>query len=289
MKQIDKYVNSIYKDVAGDKQEIEDLRQEMRSHLLEAVEELKAKGKTEEEAIRIAIENFGGKNQIVKGLAEFFKVQKKFTNYVLSFALIFLVVGIFFLISSISEVKEHNEMVNQLEIVEEEKEIIMNEVFDKLDASNDITEQETERLFEVFNNYQEKLSLLAVFPRNKLEGWVKENVNVIEEPSTQFPIEYSKALVVIGENGVVENKEEIVPSKYDLGTVIMANEKWIVQYEYKASYESTIEKHHQLKHYGPSIWSFYQLPILFFALFIALGIVWLFLKKQNRQLKTVMN
>ena len=30
MKQIDKYVNSIYKDVSGDKQEIEDLRQEMR-------------------------------------------------------------------------------------------------------------------------------------------------------------------------------------------------------------------------------------------------------------------
>ena len=78
MKQIDKYVNSIYKDVAGDKQEIEDLRQEMRSHLLEAVEELKVKGKTEEEAIRIAIENFGGKKQIVKGLSEFFKVQKKF-------------------------------------------------------------------------------------------------------------------------------------------------------------------------------------------------------------------
>ena len=71
MKRIDKFVNSIYKDVVGDKQEIEDLRQEMRSHLLEAVEELKGKGKTEEEAIRIAIDNFGGKSQIVKGLSEY--------------------------------------------------------------------------------------------------------------------------------------------------------------------------------------------------------------------------
>ena len=34
MKQIDEFVNSIYKNVGGDKQEIEELKQEMRSHLL---------------------------------------------------------------------------------------------------------------------------------------------------------------------------------------------------------------------------------------------------------------
>lgn len=289
MKQIDKYVNSIYKDVAGDKQEIEDLRQEMRSHLLEAVEELKAKGKTEEEAIRIAIDNFGGKSQIVKGLSEFFRVQKKFTNYVLSFALIFLVLGFFFFTSSLSEVKEFNKEVKQLEVVEQEKETIMNDVFDVLDTSNKVTEKEKEQLLDVFKKYQDKLNLVAVFPTAGSEDWLKENEEVKERPDTHYPIEYSKAAIVIGNNDVVENKELIVPSDYDLGTVIKANEQWIVQYEYKASYETTIEKYHQLKHYGPSIWSFYQLPILFFALFIALGIVWLFLKKQNRQLKTVMN
>ena len=114
MKQIDKYVNSIYKDVAGDKQEIEDLRQEMRSHLLEAVEELKVKGKTEEEAIRIAIENFGGKKQIVKGLSEFFKVQKKFSNFIFSFALIFFIFGIITLVTSWLEAEHFYKKGEQL-------------------------------------------------------------------------------------------------------------------------------------------------------------------------------
>lgn len=289
MKQIDKYVNSIYRDVAGEKQEIEDLKQEMRSHLVEAVEELKAKGKTEEEAIRIAIENFGGKNQIVKGLSEFFKVQKKFTNYVISFALIFLVLGNFFLTTSLSEVKEFNKEVKHLDVVEQEKEDIMNDVFDVLDASNKVTEKEKVQLLDVFKKYQDKLNLVAVFPTAGSEDWLKDNERVKEGPKTNGPIEYSKAAIVIGNNEVIENKEQIAPSDYDWGTVIMANEQWIVQYEYKTSYEKTIEKYGQLKYYGPTIWSFYQLPILFFSLFIVLGVVWLFLRKQNRRLKGVMN
>ncbi|OIK12623.1 permease prefix domain 1-containing protein [Bacillus sp. MUM 13] len=289
MKQIDKYVNSIYKDVAGDKRDIEDLKQEMRSHLLEAVEDLTNKGKTEEEAIRIAIENFGGKNQIVKGLSEFFKVQKKFTNYVLSFALIFLLLGIFFLFTSFSEVKQHNEDINNIKVAEQEKDTIMNDVFDVLDTSNKVTEKEKEQVLGVFKKYQDKLNLVAVFPASELGSWLKDNEEVKKGPDTHFPIEYSKAAIVIGNGDVVEDKEQIVPNEYDLGTVIEANGKWIVQYEYKKSYEKTIEKYHQLKYYGPSIWSFYQLPILFFSLFIVLGVVWLSLRKQNRQLKDVMN
>ncbi|WP_419881620.1 permease prefix domain 1-containing protein [Peribacillus sp. B-H-3] len=289
MKQIDKYVNSIYKDVTGDKQDIEGLKQEMRSHLLEAVEELKAEGQTEEDAIRIAIENFGGKNQIVKGLSEFFKVQKKFTNYVLSFALIFLVLGIFFLTTPFSGVKEHNEDIKNIKVVNQEKETIMNDVFDVLDTSNKVTEKEKEQLLNVFKKHQDKLNLLAVFPASDLGSWLKDNEEVKEGPDSHFPIEYSKAAIVIGNDNVVKNKEQIVPSEYDLGSVIEASGQWIVQYEYKKSYEKTIEKYHQLKYYGPSIWTFYQLPILFFSLFIVLGVVSLSLRKQNRQLKDVMN
>ncbi|CAH0346324.1 permease prefix domain 1-containing protein [Bacillus sp. CECT 9360] len=289
MKQIDKYVNSIYKDVAGDKQEIEDLRQEMRSHLLEAVEELKAKGKSEEEAIRIAIENFGGKNQIVKGLSEFFKVQKKFTNYVLSFALIFFVFGIITLVSSWIEAEHFYKKGEQFGTVETEKNTIFNEVFDVLDTTNKINEVEEEQLMDIFKKYPNQLNLLAVFPMEDLKGWLEKNEVSIGTPMTHFPIEYKNAAIVIGNNQVIENKEQIMPSDYDLGTVIMANGHWIVQYEYKTSYENIIEEHHQLNYYAPNTWTFYQLPILFFALFSALGIVWLFLKKQNKQLKTVMN
>lgn len=289
MKQIDRYVNSIYKDVAGDKKELEDLKQEMRSHLVEAVEELKKQGKSEEEAIRIAIENFGGKQQIVKGLSEFFKVQKKFASYVLSFALIFLVVGLFFLINSLLDVKEHKEELKQLEAFEQEQGTIMNDVFNVLDTSNTVTEKEEVQLLNVFEKYQDKLELVAVFPSKDFEDWLQDNQSVKQGPVTQFPIEYSKAAIVVGNNEVIENKEQIVPSDYDKGTVIEANEQWIVQYEYKAPYEKEVENYIQLKHYGPSILSFYLLPTLFFALFIVLGVVWLFLNKQNRHLKDVIS
>jgi hypothetical protein len=68
----------------------------------------------------------------------------------------------------------------------------------------------------------------------------------------------------------------------------MANKRWVIQYEYKSSYEQTIERHHQLTYYGPSTWSIFQAPILLFALFIVLLVFWLFLKRQNKRLKDVM-
>lgn len=290
MKQIDRYVNSIYKNVAGDKQEIEDLRQEMRSHLLEAVEELKAKGKTEEEAISIAIDNFGGKNQLVKGLSEFFKVQKKFSNYVFSFALIFFIFGIITLVTSWLEAEQFYKKGEQLfGEIETEKNAIFNEVFDVLDTTNKISGVEEEHLMDIFKKYPNQLNLLAVFSADDFKEELEENEEWIGSPTGHSPIEYKYAAIVIGNNQVIENKEQIMPSDYDLGTVLMAKGHWIVQYEYKASYENIIEEQHQFNYYAPNTWTFYQLPILFFSLFIALGIVWLFLKKQNKQLKTVMN
>lgn len=287
LKKIDDYVNSIYKDVNGDKKEITELKQEMRSHLIEAVEELKSQGKSEQESIRIAIKDFGGKSQIVEGLSEFYKVQKKFANYVLSFALIFLALGISFSAFSFSEAKKYDEEIKQLEVVEEEKAIIMSEVFGVLNDSTIVTGQEEEQLLRIFEKYQDKLNMVAVFPVSELENWLQDNQTVIGKPDTHFPIEYSKATTVIGANGVIEDRGQIVPSDYDLGTVIMSNEKWIAQYEYQDSYEFKIEEHFQSKHYGLSNWHFYQFPILFFALFSVLGIVWLFSKIQFRKLKLV--
>ena len=183
MKRIDKFVNSIYKDVAGDKQEIEDLRQEMRSHLLEAVEELKGKGKTEEEAIRIAIDNFGGKSQIVKGLSEFFKVQKKFTNFISMFALIFLVFGIITFVTSWLEAEQFYKKGEQLfGEIQTEKNAIFNEVFDVLDTTNKISGVEEEHLMEIFKKYPNQLNLLAVFSADDLEDWLKDNEEVKEVP-----------------------------------------------------------------------------------------------------------
>ncbi|WP_242946860.1 permease prefix domain 1-containing protein [Clostridium haemolyticum] len=54
MGQIDRYVNSVYRHIGGNKEE-------MKNHLLQLVEELKSKGKSEDESISIAIKQFGEK------------------------------------------------------------------------------------------------------------------------------------------------------------------------------------------------------------------------------------
>ncbi|MGG4489108.1 permease prefix domain 1-containing protein [Metabacillus idriensis] len=285
MNQIDKYVNSIYKDVKGNRHEIDDLMQEMRSHLIESVEELKAEGKSEKEAVRIAIINFGGKQQILKGLTEFFEIQKRFLNYIRAIAVLAFVLGCIFLALSIMDQKEFHDELNQLNFVKAEKETIMNDVFDVLQDSIDLSKTSEVDLIKVYDKYQDKLNIIAVFPVKGLEDWLQENQFVLEGPDTHFPIDYKRAEVVIGSEGTIHNTEPIEPSDYDYGTVVMANEKWIVQYEYKSSYESTIEKQLQMEHYGPTKWNYYQLPMLFFTMFIVFAAVWMFLIKQTKQLK----
>ncbi|PYZ93427.1 hypothetical protein CR194_09635 [Salipaludibacillus keqinensis] len=94
MKRIDEYVNFIYKHVSGDKEEIEELKEEMRNHLIECAEELKSEGKSEKQAVQMAIERFGGEK--VKGsvIGEIFNTQKLFSKIV-------LIVGVAMLLLSI--------------------------------------------------------------------------------------------------------------------------------------------------------------------------------------------
>lgn len=99
MKQIDEFVNLIYSDVNG--KEAKELKQEMRSHLLEAVSDLKAEGKSEKEAIDIAISRFGDEKQITKGLFTIFKAQNNVTKNLIRTSMVALVLGLIVLIGLI--------------------------------------------------------------------------------------------------------------------------------------------------------------------------------------------
>jgi len=221
-------------------------------------------------------------------VSRFFNAQKKLTNYLLLATLISLVFGFVFLIHSVMEFSEYKEEVNKLDVVDQEKEAIMDDVFNVLGSSTEVTEKEEKQLATVFKKYNEKLNLLAVFSVADIEDWLKENASVSKKPTTINPIEYNKAGIVIGNEGIIGKNEHIIPSPYDLGTVVMANKNWVIQYEYKSSYEQTIERHHQLTYYGPTTWSIFQAPILLFTIFTVLLIFWLFLKRQNNRLKDVM-
>jgi hypothetical protein len=111
VKQIDEFVNLIYSDVKG--KEAKELKQEMRSHLLEAVSELKAEGKSEKEAIDIAISRFGDEKQITKGLFTLFKAQNNVTKNLFRTSMVALVLGLIVLIGLIwTENNNQNRLQN---------------------------------------------------------------------------------------------------------------------------------------------------------------------------------
>lgn len=94
MEQIDRYVNLVYRHVDGDKEEIEILKEEMRNHLLQIVEELKSEGKSDEESITIAIKRFGEQTQIENELLGIFKFVNKKGKKALIAAVSFLLVAL---------------------------------------------------------------------------------------------------------------------------------------------------------------------------------------------------
>lgn len=92
MKRIEKFVDSMYLNVQGDQQEIHELKAEMENHLLEAVHELKAQGRTEQQAVTIAIKRFGEEKEIRAVIGQLFDIQKVFAKRVLYIAIVCLIV-----------------------------------------------------------------------------------------------------------------------------------------------------------------------------------------------------
>ena len=64
MSKIDKYIENIYKDFDKSDEEVKILKEEMKAHLYDKVEELKSQGHSEEESIKLALESFGEENKV---------------------------------------------------------------------------------------------------------------------------------------------------------------------------------------------------------------------------------
>lgn len=286
MRKIDDYINSMYKKVDGNKKEIEELKMEMRSHLIESIEDFKRKGYSENDSVDFALESFGEKNQLVKGLSEFFNLQKQFSKYVLLVALCSLACSIFFFIQSVNETNTINSEIDEFKI---EKEETVQQVLNLLDDSTTLTENQTKEIVNIYAGKKEHISKLAVFNVNKNENvknWLNENLDVKTNATTILPISYKESEFLIVDNEIENNLKDISPSKYDLGTIAKATNEWIVQFEYSANYYSTIEKNNLVllngyKYFLP----LFYLPLMFFVLFITLIIIWFFQKKSQKLLK----
>lgn len=93
MKQIEAYVEEVYQGVSGNRKEIDDSKAEMKSHLLEAVHELKLEGKSEKESIALAIERFGGEREMRSIVNQLFKAQRIFAKGILYLAIAVLLLS----------------------------------------------------------------------------------------------------------------------------------------------------------------------------------------------------
>lgn len=122
MERIDKYLNSIYRGASDSSRETEDLKQEMRNHLIQTVKELQENGVTKEESVRIAIERFGEEFQIRNELNEVLKFQKLFAQKTLIASLILLALSAILLVTAfftfIGFKKRYNSMNSQIQLIE---------------------------------------------------------------------------------------------------------------------------------------------------------------------------
>lgn len=94
MKTIDTYVNDLFKGVPIKNKELKENKEEIRNYLYEAVNDLLQEGKSEEEAINIALEHFGDNHDITKGFAASFRKKKNLVKALLYSFIICLLISI---------------------------------------------------------------------------------------------------------------------------------------------------------------------------------------------------
>lgn len=121
MKQINDYVEFLYRKTIGSK-ETEESKLEMKNHLLESIEELKAEGHSEAKAINIAIERFGGKNVETSVIGELFNTQKTFAKRVLYAGIVLFLMSLFL---SAFIIYLHNQMLQNDALVHHEVESLL--------------------------------------------------------------------------------------------------------------------------------------------------------------------
>jgi hypothetical protein len=178
MKQIEAFVDSVYHGVGGNQKEIKELKAEMKSHLLEAVHELKLEGKAEQEAIDIAIERFGGEKEMRSIVAQLFQAQKTFAKWVLycSVAFLLLSLSIFGFVWQYEEQHSH------------ELSVIATQIADELKGKDEVSQEmkkEIARLVESTDFISEVSIYNSKNIRTEGKDWVLYNTELMK-PDYQY-------------------------------------------------------------------------------------------------------
>jgi len=231
MESIEEFVESLYKGVNGKSQEISSLKEEMKSHLIETVNELKKQGKTEKESLEIAFERFGDSRLISIGLFKLFNKQRKFIKFVLVSAIIFLFIGITsYIYMSQGDLK-----------FQKEQKILTQGVLEIVGDNDKITEDNKLKIEELVNkyNYINYITLFKVEDNPQIQKAIVEDDKMNITGTYRYPFDIKTAELVYPYNVKILT----TPEGYDRSTVIATNKKWAVQYEYKKFIYSYVENY----------------------------------------------
>lgn len=91
---IDEYIDNIYGSFDNVDKDTKVLKEEMRNHLYEEVDDLEKQGLSEEESIKKAIEQFGQENSVVAEMNSILKNRNIFTKMLIKAGIAIFAIGI---------------------------------------------------------------------------------------------------------------------------------------------------------------------------------------------------
>ncbi|WP_238883717.1 permease prefix domain 1-containing protein [Clostridium sp. YIM B02551] len=101
MKRIDNFVDKVYKDFDKNDEEVKILKEEMKAHLYDSVNDLISEGHSEEESMDIALRNFGDENSFSSEMDAIINRPKKYLDRLLQITIILFVIGVLFKIGAV--------------------------------------------------------------------------------------------------------------------------------------------------------------------------------------------
>lgn len=192
MDKLDDYINLVCKNLEGNDDEIIIMKQEMKNHLLQSVEELESQGKSQEESIKIAIERFGEVTLLKNQFKDIYKTKKIISKKACIITLVLLIVGIIALISKELFIYNSNKICSQL----------LDDIQYVSLKDNGISEENLKTLYNnniaKYRFYNKDLKYIAVY---------------------KYPVNYDGK---IG-SGTYKNAECVYPSAEELNTILNKN------------------------------------------------------------------
>lgn len=226
MQRVDEFVNSMYEGFDVNDHDVQEFKDEMKTHLLDTVQDLQTQGISEDESIKIAVERFGDKKQLNTGLLELFSYQKRFAKNLLRICLLCLVIG------SVSWISLFIMERNYHTTASTTTSSIIKEIKTLLEHEDQISIENEKKINLLVQKYPKVLNV-AIFPVGTYTV-TAEQQKLAEEQSAErihslFDYDYQLSDATYS----YQKKVDLAADQYvTTGNLDPINNKWIIKIQY---------------------------------------------------------